>query len=163
MLKAETLYDVINVDSDSDEPAIGRALAGKRRFWRLRQNASDPRKRREAEEKIEILDTVEQTLLNPETRRAYDATLPRSRTHATFRPYVTLEHLWMGTPDTLHTIRTRLHLVQGSAVRRSTLAALLTERPDLSTDIGLDPADPAKPNDQLLQRAETLGLQWKRE
>jgi len=161
-----TLYALIRVPEHADERAILLALAEHRRLWRPRQHAGDPRKRREAEQKIEELDEVEQTLLNPTLRRGYDNSLAIARggqPGGAVRPYVTLEHLWVGDPVRMGSARAVLGVVQGSTIRLSAVESLLNEHPDFAEALGVDAHARVVVRDQLILRAESLGLKWRRE
>lgn len=165
---AVTLYALIKVPEHADERAILLALAEHRRLWRPRQHAGDPRRRREAEQKIEELDDVEQTLLNPTLRRAYDNSLAIARggggrLGGSIRPYVTLEHLWVGDPVRMGAARTMLGVVQGSAIRMSAVESMLHGHPDIAGALGVNVRAGVGVRQQLQARAEALGLKWKLE
>lgn len=165
---AVTLYALIKVPEHADERAIRQALAEHRRLWRPRQHAGDPRRRREAEQKIEELDDVEQTLLNPTLRRAYDISLAiarggGSRPPGAVRPYVTLEYIWIGDSERMSTVRSMLGVVQGSAIRMSAVESMLATHPEVAEALGLDLRSAVAVREQLISRADALGLKWKLE
>lgn len=60
---------------DATQDAIEEQIAAEMNKWRKRVNAPNPERRREAEEKQEILQKAKEVLENPQARKAYDKKL----------------------------------------------------------------------------------------
>lgn len=73
------LYDLLQVPSTADVETIRDALKMQRKTWQKRQNAADPAKRAQAEEKMRRLDDANRLLLDPISRTSYDEQLANYR------------------------------------------------------------------------------------
>lgn len=72
-------YDVIGVSRNASEEEIDAKIKAEMTKWRKRVNAPTPEKRREAEEKQELILEAEEILLDPEKRNTYDQELMRQQ------------------------------------------------------------------------------------
>jgi hypothetical protein len=69
-------YDHLSLDSDADEATIRQAITWQSATWSKRaSSASALDKRHEAERQLRLIQEARQVLLDPDRRRAYDATL----------------------------------------------------------------------------------------
>lgn len=73
------LYELLQVPPTADADAIREAIKRQRKTWQKRQNAPDPSKRAQAEEKMRRLDEAHRLLLNPASRSSYDQQLANYR------------------------------------------------------------------------------------
>ncbi|MEI3613564.1 DnaJ domain-containing protein [Pseudogracilibacillus sp. SO30301A] len=71
----ENYYDIIGISSNASEEEIRAKIKAEMNKWRKRVNAPNAEKRREAEEKQELIQEAEKTLLDPGKRNAYDQEL----------------------------------------------------------------------------------------
>ncbi|HOP06287.1 MAG TPA: tetratricopeptide repeat protein [candidate division Zixibacteria bacterium] len=71
-------YKELSVGRTADEEEIKEALNREARIWTNRTNAPDAHHRDEAKRRLEKLDEIEQCLLVPAKREAYDASLKQS-------------------------------------------------------------------------------------
>ncbi len=68
-------YDLLGLDMDATQDAIEEQIAAEMNKWRKRVNAPNPERRREAEEKQELLQKAKEVLGDPQAREAYDKKL----------------------------------------------------------------------------------------
>lgn len=68
-------YDLLDLNMDATQDAIEEQIAAEMNKWRKRVNAPNAERRREAEEKQELLQKAKEILEDPQARRAYDKKL----------------------------------------------------------------------------------------
>lgn len=68
-------YELLEVDYDASEQEIKEKIKSELSKWRKRVNAPDPKRQREASERMEMLQDAEDILLNRIKKNEYDAAL----------------------------------------------------------------------------------------
>jgi Flp pilus assembly protein TadD len=70
-------YEILEVSQDASAESVRLAVKRQRRTWVKRQQIPAAERRREAENRMALIDAAETTLLDPEARRAFDVRLAR--------------------------------------------------------------------------------------
>ncbi|KRG16970.1 J domain-containing protein [Lederbergia galactosidilytica] len=68
----KNFYEILELDRNASEQEIAEKIKTELSKWRKRVNAPDPKKQREASERMELLQAAEGILLNPANRNQYD-------------------------------------------------------------------------------------------
>lgn len=76
-MTTENFYEVLGLPHNAAVEDVEKALREQRKRYRLLTSHPERAKAREGEDRLELLDRVEQTLLNPSARASYDESLRR--------------------------------------------------------------------------------------